>query len=113
LQRLRPADIAALVQKGLLPGVQEALDSLRVIGNDAVHPGQIDLRDDIDTATSLFGLLNYIVEQMITRPKELQTIYSKLPPGALAEIQKRDGCVRPYRAKSHRFERRLPVFESP
>jgi hypothetical protein len=83
-------DIAALVRQGLLPGVQQALDSLRVIGNNAVHPGQLDLRDDVDTATALFDLLNYIVEQMITRPKELQGIYGRLPPDALAAIQARD-----------------------
>jgi uncharacterized protein DUF4145 len=83
-------DIASLVAKGLPPGVQEALDSLRVIGNNVVHPGVLDLRDDRDTAVALFGLLNFIVEQMITRPKELQAIYAKLPPGAVAAIQKRD-----------------------
>jgi hypothetical protein len=83
-------DIASLVQKGLPPGVQQALDSLRVIGNNAVHPGQMDMRDDRDTAVALFGLLNFIVEQMITRPNELQAIYAKLPPGAVAAIQKRD-----------------------
>jgi hypothetical protein len=83
-------DIASLVKKGLQPGVQEALDSLRVIGNNAVHPGQMDLRDDKDTAIALFGLLNFIVEQMIERPKELQAIYSKLPLSAVAAIQKRD-----------------------
>ncbi len=66
------------------------MDSLRVIGSNAVHPGHLDLRDDPATAVALFGLLNFIVEQMITRPKELQNIYAKLPPSAVAEIQKRD-----------------------
>jgi hypothetical protein len=84
-------DIAALVQNGLPPGIQEALDSLRVIGNNAVHPGQLDLRDEPATAVALFGLLNFIVEQMITRPRELANIYAKLPPSAVAAIQKRDG----------------------
>lgn len=84
------ADIASLVQKGLAPQVQQALDVLRVIGNNAVHPGQIDLKDDRDTALALFGLLNYIVEQQIMRPKELETIYQSLPPGALAQIEKRN-----------------------
>jgi hypothetical protein len=40
---------------------------------------------------ALFGLLDFIVEQMITRPKELQAIYAKLPGSAVAAIQKRDG----------------------
>jgi hypothetical protein len=37
-------DIGNLVRKGLPPAVQEALDAVRVIGNEAVHPGQMDLR---------------------------------------------------------------------
>ena len=37
-------DIASLVAKGLSPLVQKALDVVRVIGNEAVHPGTIDLK---------------------------------------------------------------------
>lgn len=50
-------DIKALVEAGLSQRVQMALDALRVIGNNAVHPGQIDLWDDRATAESLFRLL--------------------------------------------------------
>jgi len=83
-------DIGSLVRKGLSPQVQQALDALRVIGNNAVHPGQLDLTDDRDTAVALFGLLNFIVEQQITRPRELAAIYGSLPASALTAIQKRD-----------------------
>jgi hypothetical protein len=37
-------DIKSLVTKGLSPTVQKALDSVRVIGNEAVHPGTLDLK---------------------------------------------------------------------
>ncbi len=55
-------DIANLVknENGLPRKVQQALDIVRVIGNNAVHPGQIDLTDDVQTAGKLFGLVNVI-----------------------------------------------------
>lgn len=44
-------NIAALVQDGLSPGIQKALDTVRVVGNKAVHPGQIAIDvDDVKTA---------------------------------------------------------------
>ena len=54
------ADIASLVKKGLHVRVQQALDVVRVIGNNAVHPGQIDLKDDRETAAALFDLVNLV-----------------------------------------------------
>jgi hypothetical protein len=45
-------DIGALVAAGLETGVQKALDVVRVVGNNAVHPGQIDLKDDRDCPDS-------------------------------------------------------------
>lgn len=83
-------DIASLVGKGLLPQVQQALDILRVIGNDGVHPGVIDLRDDLQTAVALFGVMNLIVEQLISAPKHTEALYTTLPQGALDALQHRD-----------------------
>jgi hypothetical protein len=84
------ADIGALVAQGLDPNVQKALDVVRVIGNNAVHPGQIDLKDDKATALSLFQLLAVIIERCITVPKKISEMYANLPPGALDAIKKRD-----------------------
>lgn len=55
-------DIGALVAKGLPTMVQQALDLVRVIGNNAVHPGQIDLNDDKKVADKLFPLVNVIAK---------------------------------------------------
>lgn len=82
--------IGNLVKKGLPAKVQESLDSLRVIGNEAVHPGKMDLRDDIETASSLFRLVNFIAEKMITEPKEIEEIYNKIPEGKKEQINQRD-----------------------
>lgn len=83
-------NIASLVRKGLNPLVQKALDIVRVIGNEAVHPGVLDLRDDRDTAFELFGLVNSIADQMITHPKAVETLYKKLPEGKRKAIEERD-----------------------
>ena len=83
-------DIGALVTNGLDSRVQKALDAVRVIGNNAVHPGQIDLKDDRATAETLFKLLNLIAEKMISEPKHVDDVYGSLPPEALEQIKKRD-----------------------
>lgn len=84
------ADIGNLVTKGLSETIQQALDALRVIGNESVHPGQLDLRDDPATAKSLFRLLNKIAETMITEPREIQEIYNKIPISKKEAIENRD-----------------------
>jgi hypothetical protein len=83
-------DIAALVAKGLDPLVQEALDAVRVIGNEAVHPGQMDLQDDRDTADELFAALNFIVDQTISRKRKLAALYEKLPKAKRDAIDQRN-----------------------
>jgi len=83
-------DIASLVKKGLDVRVQQALDVVRVIGNNAVHPGQIDLRDDQATAEKLFGLVNLIAEVMISQPKHVADMFATLPENARKAIERRD-----------------------
>jgi hypothetical protein len=84
------ADIAALVQKGLNVKVQKMLDTVRVIGNDAVHPGKLDLSDNRELAEQLFRLVNMIADAMISQPKAVDEIYGKLGPDKLAAIEQRD-----------------------
>lgn len=84
-------DVASLVSKGLPAKVQQALDIVRVVGNNAVHPGQIDLKDDIEIANSLFGLVNLIGDVMITQPKHIEEMYNTVLPDSQREaIEKRD-----------------------
>lgn len=84
-------DIAALVKKGLPVKVQQALDIVRVVGNNAVHPGQIDLNDDVDTANQLFTLVNLIADVMITQPKHVEELYQNIVPQSHKDaIEKRD-----------------------
>jgi len=85
-------DIGKLVKIGLPQKVQQSLDALRVIGNEAVHPGELDLKDDYDTADALFKLTNFIAEKMISEPKEIEEIYEmKVPNSKKEQIAERDG----------------------
>jgi Domain of unknown function (DUF4145) len=83
-------DIGNLVKKGLPARIQQALDVVRVVGNNAVHPGQMDLKDDREVAAVLFQLVNLIAQTMISEPKAVQEMYDKLPQTALDHIATRD-----------------------
>lgn len=84
-------DIASLVKNGLDKRVKQALDVVRVVGNNAVHPGQIDLKDDRATAEKLFGLVNLIADIMISQPKHIEAMHGDLPENAKKAIEQRDG----------------------
>ncbi|MDO9417971.1 DUF4145 domain-containing protein [Pararhizobium sp.] len=82
--------IGELVKSGLNPDVQLMLDAVRVIGNNAVHPGIIDLRDDQETARFLLNCINRICQRMITEKLEAEKLFEQLPAGAKAAIERRD-----------------------
>lgn len=84
------ADIASLVKKGLPSEIQKALDICRVVGNNAAHPGELDIHDNSEIVSKLFKLINYIIYDRIERPKELDGLYNKLPETAIIAISKRD-----------------------
>lgn len=83
-------DIKNLVKKGLPARIQQALDIVRVIGNNAVHPGELDIKDDLSTAQSLFELVNQIAESMISEPKRIDELYGRLPESQRKAIDERD-----------------------
>ncbi|MNT00029.1 hypothetical protein D3C72_1344460 [compost metagenome] len=83
-------DIGNLVKSGLSPKIQKALDVVRVVGNNAVHPGQLDLNDTPEFAVQLFKLINVTVEEMITLPNSIDELYGELPQSQREQIEKRD-----------------------
>ncbi len=84
-------EIGNLVKAGMPVEVQQALDYCRVVGNNAVHPGEISIDDEPSIAYSLFEMVNFVVEDRITKPKKIAELYKKLPEGALKAVEKRDG----------------------
>ena len=65
-------------ERGVDPHIKQALEIVRVTGNNAVHPGKIAF-DDSTEAQPLFELINMIADAVITRPKRIQNLYESLP----------------------------------
>ena len=61
--------IIFLCKHNLDPRIIERLDAIRVIGNNAAHPLTMDLKDDVDTAETLFIIINQIAESLYTADK--------------------------------------------
>ncbi|TNH19990.1 DUF4145 domain-containing protein [Halomonas sp. BL6] len=82
--------IGQLVSDGLLPQVQKALDAIRIIGNESVHPGAIKDEDLGESVGAMFELLNFIVQDRITRFKEIDALYESLPAEKRQGVAQRD-----------------------
>jgi len=82
------AVIGAAVEDGLPQGVQQTMDYMRFSGNQSVHEFHHD--DTLETATTLFGLLNIVVERLITQPNQLADLYDSLPDTFRQSVKKRD-----------------------
>lgn len=84
------AKIGDLVSKGLPVTIQQMLDSVRVIGNNAVHPGQIEVEGNIDLAISLLTFINLIIDNQISQPKAIKSTYDLIPESYKKSIERRD-----------------------
>lgn len=87
-------DIASLAKKGLPQQVTKALDICRVVGNNAVHPGELSIDDSPEISYKLFELINFIIEDQITRPKSIDELFSRLPESSRKAIENRDKSER-------------------
>lgn len=87
------SSIVKLSEKGLPKSVIQSLHTVRIVGNEGgAHEGQIDLtgKDNKELVNKLFWLINFIVEKMITEPKEVQDTFSSLPENKRRGIEDRD-----------------------
>lgn len=74
------SDIRDLAKENILPPmVIKVADTVRIAGNNAVHPGEMSEEDFDHVSSKLFDLLNFIVRKSITEPKELEDLYNKVP----------------------------------
>lgn len=74
------AMLGNLAEEGVIDErVQLAYNSLRVYGNESVHPATVNVGDDDETAQRLFELLNYIVRRTVTDEAFVESIYERFP----------------------------------
>lgn len=84
-------DIRALAAKNTLPPmVIKVADTLRIAGNQAVHPGEMTDEDLDEVAAKMFDLLNFIVRKAIDEPRELTELYERIPEGPRKAAESQD-----------------------
>ncbi len=85
--------IKKLVENGLPSTLQKAMDTVRIVGDEAVHPGEINIDDNKELAIMMFKLINIIIEKMIVEPNEIENLYNLMPDSKLEGIKNRDNKV--------------------
>jgi hypothetical protein len=84
-------DIGELAKKGKVSArTKKMLDSVRIVGNESVHPGEINLNDDPELANALFYLINLIVFDAFSYDKYVDSLYDKLPESKRKGVEDRD-----------------------
>jgi hypothetical protein len=84
------SDIKNLYKEGRDEKLRKAMDYVRVVGNEAVHPGEIQVNDNPEIARTLFKLINYIVDHKIALEREIDEVYESLPDDKKQQINDRD-----------------------
>lgn len=69
----------------------KAADTVRITGNNAVHPGEMNDEDIDNISIGLFELINLIVDAGITKPKRFDAFYGAVPEKPRKEAEKKDG----------------------
>lgn len=90
--KIKPNDaIAKLFQNGLIGDKEKMIaDIVRISGNSAIHPGQINSMDSQEILPSLFDFINILTDKLIIEPQRLNELYESLPTGQREAIERRD-----------------------
>ncbi|MCX9108167.1 MULTISPECIES: DUF4145 domain-containing protein [Providencia] len=88
-------DLAALAKDEIVSKkLIKSADIIRIVGNNAVHPGTISDDDFDDVSFKLFKLINMIVQQGITEPREVDETFSTMPENARKAAEDRDKHIK-------------------
>ncbi|MFK8012671.1 MAG: DUF4145 domain-containing protein, partial [Marinicellaceae bacterium] len=88
-------NIRNLAEKNTLPPlIVKVADTVRITGNNAVHPGEMSDEDVDYVASKMFDLLNFIVKKGISEPKELEELYNLTPEAPRLAAEAKDAQAR-------------------
>lgn len=88
-------DIRSLAGKKILsPQIIKVADTIRLTGNNAVHPGEMNEEDVDFVAGKMFALINFIIKKGISEPKELKALYELTPERAREAAETKDNKAR-------------------
>ena len=66
----------------------KAMDLIRIIGNNAVHPGEIQVEEE--NTEYMYNLLNIIVQKTISNKKQIGDRFKRLPKSIKESINRRN-----------------------
>ena len=76
-----------ILSEGVDETTQKALDIIRIIGNNAVHPGEIRVEEE--NTEDMYNLLNIIVQKTISNKKQIDDLWNNLPENYKESIKNR------------------------
>ncbi len=82
-ERSLKATISRMKKENVLDDtlLYEAMESVRLVGNEAVHEGVIQFDDDAHAVGTLFAIVNHVVEKLIGYPKRVKKTAQRCLPG--------------------------------
>ena len=83
-------NIKSLIEEGKIPKkLKPALETLRIVGNHATHPGFMDDQDNAAIAIELFEVVNQIADIAISKPNRIDKLCKKV--SQLDKLERRRG----------------------
>lgn len=88
--------IAEYIKEGDVPDeLQQAMDVVRITGNQAAHPEQLRVDDSVGGTAALFEIVNELVDRLIGFKARMARVYSQLDEEKRAQVERRDGPQAP------------------
>lgn len=66
------------LKKDIPESVYMNLESVKLVGDKSIHPGEIDMEDFPEITTALFELVNEIFEKLVAQPNRHKKLHEKI-----------------------------------